>query len=117
MVPVPPLAGRDGGVDMSHLLKGILLSLPAVLLCAAPIPPRDLSFEQRLAAQEAIERVTYSHQIGATKPFEEAVPRALLEGKVRTYLKQSAALEQFWKTSVTDEMLGRELERMATGTR
>ena len=37
---------------------------------------RQLTFEERLAAQAAIERVYYSHQIGATKPFDEAVPRA-----------------------------------------
>src|SRR5437867_13033778 len=36
---------------------------------------RSLTFEDRVAAQEAIERVYYSHQIGATLSFEEAVPR------------------------------------------
>jgi N-acetylneuraminic acid mutarotase len=78
---------------------------------------RDLTFEDRVKAQEAIERVYYSHQLGATKPFEAAVPRAVLEEKVRKYLQQTAALEVYWKTQVTDEMLERELERMAQGTR
>jgi N-acetylneuraminic acid mutarotase len=70
-----------------------------------------------VAAQEAIERVYYSNQIGATSPFEAAMPRAVLEGKVRKYLEQTAALEVYWKTRVTDEMLQRELERMIRGTR
>ncbi len=78
---------------------------------------RDLSFEDRVRAQEAIERVYYSHQIGATKPFEEAVPRAILEEKVRTYLRQSAALETDWKAPITAQALDRELERMARQTR
>jgi len=78
---------------------------------------RDLTFEERLRAQEAIERVYYSHQIGATRPFEEAVPRAVLEEKVRRTLQQTAAIEVYWKTRVTDEMLERELERMSQGTR
>ena len=78
---------------------------------------RDLGFDDRVEAQEAIERVYYSHQIGATKPFEEAVPRSVLEEKVRKYLQQTVALEVYWKTRVTDEMLERELERMAHGTR
>jgi hypothetical protein len=78
---------------------------------------RDLTFEDRVNAQEAIERVYYSHQIGATKPFEEAVPRAVLEQKVRTYLKESVALESYWKTRITAQALTRELERMTRHTR
>jgi N-acetylneuraminic acid mutarotase len=97
---------------------GILsILLPIGLLAAGDSVPRDLAFQERVAAQEAIERVYYSHQVGATKPFDEAIPRALLERKVRTYLKQSAALGEFWKTPVTGEMLRRELHRMAAGTR
>ncbi|MBZ5639113.1 MAG: HYR domain-containing protein [Acidobacteriia bacterium] len=98
---------------------GVCLALALVALClAAPsVLARDLSFEQRVAAEEAIERVYYSHQIGATKPFEAAVPRAVLEEKVRKYLKQSVALERYWKTPVTAEMLRREMEREARGTR
>src|SRR5882672_8701004 len=72
---------------------------------------RTLSFADRVRAQEAIERLSYRHQIGATKPFEEAVPRAVVEAKVRRYLEESAALEAYWKTPITDEALQREIER------
>ncbi len=78
---------------------------------------RDLTFEDRVKAQEAIERVYYSHQVGATKRFEMAVPRSLLEQKVRTYLRQSVALERLWHTPVTAEALRGELGRMARQTR
>ena len=61
----------------------------------------DMGMTPSLEAEEAIERIYYSHQIGATRPFKEAVPRELLESKVRTYLKQSVVLEQFWSTPVT----------------
>src|SRR5262245_37813673 len=70
-----------------------------------------LTFEDRVRAQEAIERVYYAHQIGATRSFEEAVPRAALEKKVRTYLEQSAAL------SITSAMLHHEVERMTAETK
>src|SRR5262245_33772361 len=93
------------------------VALAAVLAQGAETHPRNLTFEQRVRAQEAIERIYYAHQIGATRPFEEAVPRALLEKKVRTYLRQSAALDTFWKTPVTADMLQRELERIAAQTR
>jgi hypothetical protein len=78
---------------------------------------RTLTFEDRVNAQAAIERVYYAHQIGATKPFEDAVPRSVLENKVRRYLEQTVALQTYWKTAVTDETLQRELERMAQATR
>jgi len=78
---------------------------------------RDLTFEDRVKAQEAIERVYYSHQIGTTRPFEEAVTRAVLVHKVRTYLKESLALETIWRKPITAEALERELERIARRTR
>src|SRR5437867_1672412 len=61
--------------------------------------------------------VYYSHKIGATRPFEEAVPREMLEKKVRTYLKESAALEKFWSTRLTSDMLAREVQRMTGQSR
>jgi len=84
---------------------------------SASVAPRTLTFDDRVRAQEAIERVYYRHQIGTTKPFEDAVPRAVIEGKVRRYLEESAALVTYWKTPITDEALQREMERMAGSTR
>ena len=95
-------------------LAVLCLSLP---LWSTAGEARVLSFDDRVRAQEAIERVYYGYQIGARLPFEQAVPRTVLEEKVRTYLRQSAALDQIWQTPVTAEMLGREMERMAAGTR
>jgi len=96
----------------------ILMALSAAPVSAAPARPgRLLSFEERVAAQEAIERVYYAHQIGATQPFEDAVPREVLEKKVRSYLEQSAALDEIWKTPITAAALRAELIRIAAGTR
>jgi N-acetylneuraminic acid mutarotase len=93
----------------------------AVLFTAAigvsPARARDLSFEERVKAQEAIERVYYSHQIGATKPFEEAVPRSVLEAKVTRYLQRSADFEAARHEPVTPSMLERELARIEARTR
>lgn len=92
-----------------------LFSLGAPVL--SPAPRRYPTFDDRVKAQEAIERVYYSHQIGTTRPFEQAVSRELLEGKVRKYLKEDLALERFWKTPITAAMLRVEMERMARQTR
>ncbi len=56
-------------------------------------------------------------RIGATKPFEEAVPRQVLEAKVRTYLQKSLALEMHWKTPVTMQTLALEVRRMERNSR
>ncbi|HZM70421.1 MAG TPA: kelch repeat-containing protein [Candidatus Cryosericum sp.] len=100
----------------SRSRPALVLAL-ALVPCAAAAEARELTFEERVRAQEAIERVYYAHQTGATRSFEEAVPRQVLEKKVSTYLRQSAALEQFWRTAVTPEMLQREAERMVRETR
>ena len=76
-----------------------------------------LTFEDRVRAQEAIERVYYAHQIGTKVSFEKAVPRDVLEKKVRNYLKQSVALEESWNTPVTAEALEAELNRIVRSTR
>jgi N-acetylneuraminic acid mutarotase len=101
-------------MNRAHAHRGIAVSL---LLVSFGVSARDLTFEERVRAQESIERVYYAHQIGATRTFEEAVPLEVLEQKVTTYLKQSAALEIYWHTPVTAEMLRRETERQAQGTR
>ena len=95
----------------------LVVSLFSVFLFSSAATARDLTFEDRVKAQQAIERVYYSHQIGVTRTFEDAVPRAILEKKVRTYLKQTVALERFWKTPVTAGMIQAELERIARQTR
>ena len=104
------------GMAMRRNIRVVLI---AFSLCTFSLSARErgLSFEERVRAQEAIERVYYSHQLEATEPFEKAVPRSLLEAKVTRYLKQSAALEQVWKTPVTSEMLRREWERIVAETR
>lgn len=76
-----------------------------------------LDFAERVAAQREIERVYYSHQIGARLPFNAAVPDAVLERKVRRTLKLSVALGKFWGTPVTSEMLRREAERIVRDSR
>jgi len=102
-------------VRQSILAFSIVLALQTAI--ASEPAQRILTFEERVRAQAAIERVYYSHQLGATKPFEQAVPKAALESKVHKYLDETATLRTQWNTDVTDEMLQRELERMATGTR
>ncbi len=85
-------------------------SMPLVVSHAAP---REPTFEERIAAQSAIERVYYAHQVGERRPFDEVASRERLERKVRTYIEQSVALDQIWHDPLTGEALAREWERIA----
>jgi N-acetylneuraminic acid mutarotase len=78
---------------------------------------RQITFEERVKAQEAIERVYYSHQIGTTRQFEDAVPRRLLEDKVRAYLTTSNVLERRYGRVIFHAMLRSELARIEADTR
>jgi N-acetylneuraminic acid mutarotase len=95
----------------------VFLAALALPLLALPALARDLTFEDRVAAQRAIARVSYAHQVGTTRPFEEAVPQALLEAKVEDDLRKSVALEDVWHTPVTAAALRAELDRIAAATR
>jgi len=107
MRPLPPF----------HLAAFMIISCASLaLFTSAPAAARDLTFDERVSAQEAIERVYYSHQIGATRPFDEAISRAMLEGKVSNYLRESDALERDWETTVTADMLESELNNIAART-
>ena len=100
-----------------RVIAGLVIAVVCPCVYATEPAQRTLSFEERVKAQTSIERVYYSHQLGATKTFDDAVPKAVLEAKVHKYLDQTAALNAFWKTAVTDYSLQRELERMAQGTK
>jgi hypothetical protein len=113
-----------GEVEMNTRWLGIaaatVLAAISLTTVASNVP---LTFEQRLAAQEAIERVYYSHRIWPKEnpapkpPFEQLMTRSMLDAKVSTYLKESAALEKFWRRPITSEQLQAEMERMAKDTK
>ena len=104
----------------SHrLIQLAVLFLPfltSTVFCAFTASPRQLSFEDRVAAQEAIERVYYSHQIDASRPVEEAVPRQMLERKVLEYLRQSMELEASRGRPISEQELREELARIEAAT-
>lgn len=83
-----------------------------------------LSFEERVAAQRAIEEVYWQHRIWPKeenpqpKPLlDEVMPESVIRAKVEDYLRQSNALEQYWQRPITAEQLQAEIERMARQTK
>ena len=82
-----------------------------------------LTFEDRVAAQRAIEEVYHRHRLWPKEnpqpkpPLDEVMPEAAIRAKVEDYLRKSTALEVYWQRPVTPEQLQAEMERMAQGSK
>jgi hypothetical protein len=98
-------------------ISAVLGSCALASALAAPAVARELSLEQRIEAQRAIERVYHAHRIGADRPLDEAVPESVLRAKTVASLRKSVALERYWNTPVTDRMLSAELDRISRESR
>ena len=105
--------------------KGIVF-LSALFLGAIGInvsSREPLTFQERVKAQEAIERVYYNHRIWPKEnpepkpPFEKMVSKEVIEAKVTDYLKKCVALDQFWQRPIIASQLQAEMDRMAKGSK
>ena len=90
----------------------------AVLISAAALhPARADDFAARCADRAAIERVYHTHRLGTKQPFEQAMPRALLEQTVRQDQHKEAVLRKVYGLEITPAMVAAEVERINTTTR
>jgi len=79
---------------------------------------RTLTFEERVAAQRAIEQVYWNHRIwpennpGEKPPLSAVLPEPALRGRVERALTNSALLESYWRRPLTGDDLQGEIDRM-----
>ena len=87
---------------------------------------RTLTLQERVSYQRAIEEVYWRHRIwprgGGERPdpkpsLDAVMSEAQLEKKVKSYLRNSEALEDDWQRPITAEQLQTEMDRMAQNTR
>lgn len=101
-------------------LFAFILTFSAFMLEAAE---RRITFEERIRAQAALEKVFYDHRAWPggnpeeKPPFEKAVPREAIIAKVVDCAGKTAVLKKYWNVTVTEDQLFAELERMAGGTK
>ena len=83
----------------------------------------QLSLEERIAAQRAIEEVYWRHRIwpadnpGPKPSFPEVFPEELLRVRVEDGLRKSAVLERYWRRPIGGAELRAEIERIARESR
>ncbi len=86
--------------------------------CAqSPGVEREEIFAAKCADRAAIESVYHAHRLGTKQPFEEAMPRALLEKVVRQDQQKEAVLWKVYGVEITPAMIAAEVERINTTTR
>jgi hypothetical protein len=101
----------------------VLLVAASVFSGIAAAPARELTFEQRVAAQEAVEQVYWNHRIwpkenaGAKPPLSSVMPGEAIRAKVSDYLRKSNAIETWWQRSITAAQLQAEVDRMSDRSR
>jgi len=108
---------------MRRVIRAIGIVVLAMLVGASLAQARELTFEQRVEAQRAIERVYWNHRIWpkenpqAKPPLSAVMPDATIRARVEDYLKKSNALDRWWRHPITAEQLQAEMDRMAKDTR
>src|SRR5262245_43302760 len=105
-----------------HKLVTVLLVISAGVFVGAPVDARGPTFDERVKAQRAIEKVYWNHRIWpAAKPLpkpplDAVVSNDELRAKVDDYLRKSNALESIWRRSINGDQLQAELDRMSRQT-
>lgn len=80
----------------------------------------QLSFEERVFFQAALEKVYWRHKVmklaqeGEGKEFEAEIPLEAIVQKVEDYVRKSQLLEAYWNKPVTGQMLQDEIERLSS---
>ncbi|MGH9766591.1 MAG: hypothetical protein ACREAB_04080 [Blastocatellia bacterium] len=105
------------------VLIAVITFYPERLSHAANHKRQQLTFEDRVAAQRAIEEVYWRRRIWPKDnpqpkpPLDHVMPDAAIRAKVEDYLRKSSALEVYWQRPITPDELQAGLDRMARDTK
>src|SRR5262245_16899851 len=109
----------SGGVAVSNISwHRCVTSVLAACSVIGTLRAGGLTFEDRVKAQEAIERVYWAHRIWPKEnpqpkpPLEAVMPEAMIRAKVAETLEKSRTLEKETGRSITAAVLHAELDRM-----
>ena len=101
----------------------VVIGIACSSVFAAEQGQRTLTFDDRVAAQKAIEQVYWNHRIwpkenpGPKPALSAVMSDEAIRAKVEDYLKKSNALETWWQRPITAMQLQAELDRMAKDSR
>lgn len=108
---------------MRRKIAGLLCAASSFALLNREVVARDLTREERIGAQEAIERVYWERRIWprenrAPKPaLRDVLPPEQIEARALDVLRKSQALATLFARPITADDLQAEMRRMAASTR
>lgn len=87
-----------------------------VLGWLATVSLRGEDFASLCADRAVIEQICYHHRSGDKPPFEQVVPRTVLEDLVRQDLRKEAVLRRNYGIEITDAKVAAEVQRIDHST-
>lgn len=109
---VPVIARRCGWVsDHSRAPWAV-----GALLVALVAPAFAASVGELVDDRLAVERVYYAKQVGAKAPFEQAVPRSVIERRVQQELLKERVLKNVYRLEITPKLVAEEVARIERST-
>lgn len=108
---------------MKPSLPGFLAILTSAVLVASSLAGEssaELSLEDRMKAQRAIEEVLWRHRLwpesnARAKPsLAQVLPEAVLRARALEGLKKTTALERFWGAQLSGALIQAEINRMVS---
>lgn len=95
--------------------RTVAIALAALLLVGSFARTDD--FAALCADRVALEHVYHGHRTGTKQPFEQAMPRALVERLVRDDMHEEAVLGKAYAVEITPAMVAAEVQRINATTR
>ena len=102
-------------ISMNLVKFGLAILLYFMMLTSQIL--RTKIFEARCIDRTVVERIYYVHRLKTDQPFEQAVPRELIEHLVRQDLHKQTVLRAVYQITVTNAQLQTEAERINISTR
>jgi len=119
-----PWEGKRTMTTRPDTRLGAFVVASLVLMSGAALAgTQDLSFDERVAAQRAVEQVYWDHRDwpaanpSVKPPLQAVLPETALRVKVDSFLRLSARLEARDGQPITGDQLQAELDRMARETK
>ncbi len=109
---VPVAASGSGWVSDHSRAPWTLVALVLALVSSAFAASVGELVDERLA----VERVYYAKQVGAKAPFEQAVPRSVIERRVQQELLKERVLKNVYRLEITPQLVAEEVARIERST-
>ncbi|NDD40602.1 MAG: hypothetical protein EB082_19700, partial [Verrucomicrobia bacterium] len=101
-----------------HPMKGVGIRFGAFLVCVLTVATSAfaVSVGELVDDRLAVERVYYAKQVGAKAPFEQAVPRSVIERRVQQELLKERVLKSVYRLEITPKLVDEEVARIERST-